>query len=88
MDRLREGSINYTDQRGRLKNPNQQDKGPRDHVATGDRTDQIPVKQLTLSRALGADMEQSGSNKGSSGILVHGPKSQGPRTLLIMMELP
>ena len=84
MNGRREESTYYTNPEKRMKSPINQVRTSEDSTATRDRTTGTPVNQPTLCRVLGANLSQSEEDKGNSRILGHGPRSQGPRTLLVV----
>ena len=69
-----------------VESSEQADKSQEAKPATGDRTIEASAKQPTLGHVLSTHLSQPESDQGRYDILVHGPRSQGPRTLLIIHQ--
>lgn len=65
-----------------------QDTHETDYKGTGDRTTGTVACQLTLKKDLRPDEEPNDHTKDENGISLHGPRSQGARTLLEIHQEP
>ena len=86
MDTLWRGLAYYTNQDTRVESSEKPNGSLKAKTVTGDRTTEATVKQPTLGHVLSKDLGQPESTQGENDILLHGPRSQGPRTFLIIHQ--
>jgi hypothetical protein len=86
LDTLKGGLDYYTNQETWVGSTEKADNSPEAKTATGNRTTETTAQQPTLGHVLNENLSQLGSNQDKTDILVHGPRGQGPRTLLIVHQ--